>query len=123
MWRPADDFFPHPAHAEGDQAAAAAGRQLNFIYLQCKSNNSNKKQSAPINSYLLLVPSSTVARLLVVSSAEEYNQHSVLRLSYFSSLSAQTICQKTPDKTAEYFAAVWALNAIGKVTLLRICTF
>lgn len=26
-----------------------------------------------------------------------------------------TICQKTPDKTAEYFAAVWALNAISKL--------
>ncbi|KAK0132695.1 Rho guanine nucleotide exchange factor 16 [Merluccius polli] len=26
-----------------------------------------------------------------------------------------TICQKTPDKTAEYFAAVWALHAISKV--------
>lgn len=46
-----------------------------------------------------------------------------LRVSSFLSLSAQTICQKTPDKTAEYFAAVWALNAIGKVTTLRCCTF
>lgn len=27
----------------------------------------------------------------------------------------KTICQKTPDKTAEYFAAVWALHAISKV--------
>ncbi|XP_044066425.1 rho guanine nucleotide exchange factor 16 [Siniperca chuatsi] len=26
-----------------------------------------------------------------------------------------TICQKTPDKTAEYFAAVWALHAISKL--------
>lgn len=26
-----------------------------------------------------------------------------------------TICQKTPDTTAEYFAAVWALNAISKL--------
>ncbi|XP_040904348.1 rho guanine nucleotide exchange factor 16 isoform X2 [Toxotes jaculatrix] len=26
-----------------------------------------------------------------------------------------TICQKTPDKTAEYFAAVWALSAISKL--------
>uniref|UniRef100_A0A7N8Y8Y9 Rho guanine nucleotide exchange factor (GEF) 16 n=1 Tax=Mastacembelus armatus TaxID=205130 RepID=A0A7N8Y8Y9_9TELE len=26
-----------------------------------------------------------------------------------------TICQKTPDKTAEYFAAVWALNAMSKL--------
>ncbi|XP_046897009.1 rho guanine nucleotide exchange factor 16 [Hypomesus transpacificus] len=26
-----------------------------------------------------------------------------------------TICQKTPDKTAEYFAAVWALKAISKL--------
>lgn len=26
-----------------------------------------------------------------------------------------TICQKTPDKTAEYFAAVWALYAISKL--------
>nr|XP_046252275.1 rho guanine nucleotide exchange factor 16 isoform X2 [Scatophagus argus] len=26
-----------------------------------------------------------------------------------------TICQKTPDRTAEYFAAVWALNAISKL--------
>ncbi|XP_047440311.1 rho guanine nucleotide exchange factor 16 [Mugil cephalus] len=26
-----------------------------------------------------------------------------------------TICQKTPDKTAEYFAAVWALAAISKL--------
>uniref|UniRef100_A0A4W6G5I6 Rho guanine nucleotide exchange factor (GEF) 16 n=1 Tax=Lates calcarifer TaxID=8187 RepID=A0A4W6G5I6_LATCA len=26
-----------------------------------------------------------------------------------------TICQKTPDRTAEYFAAVWALHAISKL--------
>ncbi|KAG7519237.1 rho guanine nucleotide exchange factor 16 [Solea senegalensis] len=26
-----------------------------------------------------------------------------------------TICQKTPDKTAEYFAAVWALHAMSKL--------
>uniref|UniRef100_UPI0037E8CCB9 rho guanine nucleotide exchange factor 16 n=1 Tax=Semicossyphus pulcher TaxID=241346 RepID=UPI0037E8CCB9 len=26
-----------------------------------------------------------------------------------------TICQKTPDKTAEYFAAVWALHSISKL--------
>ncbi|XP_062247320.1 rho guanine nucleotide exchange factor 16 [Platichthys flesus] len=26
-----------------------------------------------------------------------------------------TICQKTPDKTAEYFAAVWSLHAISKL--------
>ncbi|KAF7668633.1 hypothetical protein LDENG_00296280 [Lucifuga dentata] len=26
-----------------------------------------------------------------------------------------TICQKTPDKTAEYFAAVWAFHAISKL--------
>ncbi|XP_051915169.1 rho guanine nucleotide exchange factor 16 [Hippocampus zosterae] len=26
-----------------------------------------------------------------------------------------TICQKTPDKTAEYFAAIWALHAISKL--------
>ncbi|XP_054642363.1 rho guanine nucleotide exchange factor 16 [Dunckerocampus dactyliophorus] len=26
-----------------------------------------------------------------------------------------TICQKTPDKTAEYFSAVWALHAISKL--------
>ncbi|XP_037096351.1 rho guanine nucleotide exchange factor 16 [Syngnathus acus] len=26
-----------------------------------------------------------------------------------------TICQKTPDKSAEYFAAVWALHAISKL--------
>lgn len=32
-------------------------------------------------------------------------------------VSSQTICQKTPDKTAEYFAAVWALHAISKVQL------
>lgn len=29
--------------------------------------------------------------------------------------SPQTICQKTKDKTAEYFAAVWALHAMSKV--------
>lgn len=34
-------------------------------------------------------------------------------------LASQTICQKTPDKTAEYFAAVWALHAISKVELIR----
>lgn len=33
-------------------------------------------------------------------------------------LSSQTICQKTPDDTAEYFAAVWALHAISKVEML-----
>uniref|UniRef100_A0A8D3C2J9 Rho guanine nucleotide exchange factor (GEF) 16 n=1 Tax=Scophthalmus maximus TaxID=52904 RepID=A0A8D3C2J9_SCOMX len=30
-----------------------------------------------------------------------------------------TICQKTPDKTAEYFAAVWSLHAISK--LVKSC--
>lgn len=34
-------------------------------------------------------------------------------------LSTQTICQKTPDKTAEYFAAVWSLHGISKVEMLR----
>lgn len=33
--------------------------------------------------------------------------------------SSQTICQKTPDTTAEYFAAVWALHAMSKVEALR----
>lgn len=31
----------------------------------------------------------------------------------------QTICQKTPENTAEYFAAVWALHAMSKVLTLR----
>lgn len=29
----------------------------------------------------------------------------------------QTICQKTPDKTAEYFAALWAFHAMSKVSM------
>lgn len=34
--------------------------------------------------------------------------------------SSQTICQKTKDKTAEYFAAVWALHAMSKVESLIV---
>lgn len=33
-------------------------------------------------------------------------------------LSTQTICQKTQDKSAEYFSAVWALHAMSKVDML-----
>lgn len=50
MWRPANDFFPHPAHAEGDQAAAAAGRQSNFINSQCTSNNKKKNNQRPLTA-------------------------------------------------------------------------
>ena len=41
-------------------------------------------------------------------------------IQWFSVL--QTICQKTPDKTAEYFAAVWSLHAISKVQRHGHCT-
>lgn len=55
--------------------------------------------------------------LKVVLPAKLNNRYFESLISFF--FSTQTICQKTPDKTAEYFAAVWALYAISKVEMLR----
>lgn len=87
VWRPAHDLLPHPPHAESHQAAAAAGRAFALT-------------SPPPSQHEL----PHWVRKVAVTKARVP-----------SSLSPQTICQKTKDKTAEYFAAVWALHAISKV--------
>lgn len=85
--RPAHDLLPHPPYAESHQAAAAAGRAFT-------------------------APSPPPPQHARFSTGPDIRFHSIY---FLSSFSPQTICQKTKDKTAEYFAAVWALHAMSKV--------